>query len=239
MKPYSSEIIKAMAAHSDECAAYASAMKWDWLRRQKVKDISELDISQNCAFCEIYNSKPNKRHSNCPLYQASCGCHEFYHTTIAAFRKQDQQAFTENANNLYFQIRSIIDDFYKPEKKCGSCNYWRMEKNGECALEVHHNRSHRFNEKACRGWAPVPGADVKSEPKKEEVFYDIGQKFRQEEDVYVLTALPDKKIILIHRDTGNFWKRGISVKDMGKITESEFRCIAGTEYPFTLIADKK
>lgn len=114
-KPYDSEIIKAMAAHSDEGAARATGWKWDWLRRQKVENITELDVSQNCAFCEIYNSKPNKRHSNCPLYKDSCGCHKSYHATIAAFRKQDQQAFTQNANDLYFLIRSIIDDFYKPK----------------------------------------------------------------------------------------------------------------------------
>lgn len=121
MKPYNSEIIKAMAAHSDECAVYASAMKWDWLRRQKIEDITKELLEDDCGLCERFDDRECKFDNNkCFLKQASGGntCrNNIFDAIWYVYREGHQQAFTEAANNLYYQIRSIIDDFYKTEPK--------------------------------------------------------------------------------------------------------------------------
>jgi hypothetical protein len=113
----------------------------------------------------------------------------FYSKAFRACENKDQQAFTENANNLYYQIRSIIDDFYK------------------------------------------------AEPKKEEVFYRIGQKFLHQEDEFLLAAVAFHEILLI-RDDGHHNGGSIKVKDPWAITEKEMNKIkqGGT---FALISDKK
>lgn len=122
-KPYNSEIIKAMAAHSDGCAAYASAMKWDWLRRQKVEDITIDNVNENCAFCKRWPNPSFGRCSNeeCLLYKATRKFCEkgdcLFQKAKMAFQAKDQQAFTTAANDLYYQILSIIDDLYKPKAK--------------------------------------------------------------------------------------------------------------------------
>ena len=130
MKPYNSEIIKAMVEHSDECAAYASAMKWDFWRRQKVEDVPiyEIESYTSCGFCTRLRGerqRPEKEEclSKCPLALIGQFCGDFqqqgnyYRKVLTAIHNKNQQAFTEAANNLYYQIRSIIDDFYKPEPK--------------------------------------------------------------------------------------------------------------------------
>lgn len=137
MKPYDSNVIKLMAEHSDECAAYASAMKWDWLRRQKVEDVSEEEIQNNssCGFCVRLESKGYKtKYENCShkcqlaLAGQHCGDSRYYRRASIAHKNNDQQAFTENANNLYYKILSIIDDFYKPEPKKEEVFYKRGDK---------------------------------------------------------------------------------------------------------------
>lgn len=121
-KPYNTEIIKLMAAHSDKGAAYASAMKWDWLRRQKVEDITRDDIRQDCGFCKRWNPEYKKDACvECLLCQKAgnnnCTNNHFFHNALKAYMEKDQQAFTTNANSLYFMIRSIIDDLYKPKEE--------------------------------------------------------------------------------------------------------------------------
>lgn len=234
MKPYNSEIIKLMAAHSDECAAYASAMKWDCLRRQKIKDLEEKDISLNCAFCKRFK-RIDCSCDNCPLTNGSY-CSKFYHSALIAFRDdRDQQAYTEAANNLYYQIRSIIDDFYKAPRKCDSCLHWEMENGGDCGAQP-TIRKYRFEDgKKCACWEPVP--EPKPEPKKE-VFYKIGQRFSDnQQDKYLLAAIAYHKILLI-RDDGYHCGSSVDVEAPWAITEKEMSSIK-QGCTFTLIEDKK
>lgn len=130
MKPFNSEIIDLMARHSNECAIYASAMKWDFWRRQKIEDVTEEDLRNDCGLCVrhgafcCYNGK-------CALYaQQGNGCTKAGYWAIAkkAFLDKDQQTFTTAANDLYFQIRSIIDDLYKPEPKKEEVFYKRGDR---------------------------------------------------------------------------------------------------------------
>ena len=119
-KPYDSEIIEKMAARSDLSAAYASAMKWDWLRRQKVEDITKYDLIDDCGFCERRDDEAACHESNCMLYkiQNNIICNDeatFWGKAFKAFEAKDQQAFTSAAHGLWLQIRSIIDDLYKPK----------------------------------------------------------------------------------------------------------------------------
>lgn len=158
-----------------------------------------------------------------------------YDIEIDIFNIDIADKIKEVHKNHVETIQKLIDS--DKSKKCGNCNYWNMERNGECDLEVFHNRSYRYDSKACGGWAKVPSADDKPEPKKE-VFYHIGQKFRQEDSEYILTMIPDRKAILIHREAGIHWRAGVRVEDGDNITESEFRQIKGGTYPFTLIEDK-
>ena len=120
-KPFTSEIIKLMAKHSDLSAACASAMKWDWLRRQKVGDLTEDDICEDCALCERYPYPIFCQESKCLLYEkASVGCtrsDSLFQKAKHAFRYKDQQAFTAAANDLYYLIVKIIDDLYKEQCK--------------------------------------------------------------------------------------------------------------------------
>lgn len=122
MKPFNKEIIKAMAEHSDECAAYASAMMWDYRRKLTVEE-AKLNLNDHiaCPFCIRYKNKG--KNEQCPLYKifGDC-CH--YDKNVNVWQKmakakdnKDQQAYTKNANDLYFQIRSIIDDFSELKKE--------------------------------------------------------------------------------------------------------------------------
>ncbi len=117
-KPFTTEIIEKMAAHSDLSAAYASAMKWDWLRRQKVGDIERKVIVSDCAFCRRW---PEECGDVCILAQGlGKKCTDngtFYVRALDAFEAKDQQAYTTAANDLYYLIMGIIDDLYKPEPK--------------------------------------------------------------------------------------------------------------------------
>ncbi len=205
-KPYNTSIIEAMAQHSDACAAYASAMKWDWLRRQKVGDVGLNNIKQDCAFCKRWPSVIGCGNRDCLLYKIQDkGCDYNDETLWAkvrdAYLAKDQQAFTQNANDLYFQIRSIIDDFYKPE------------------------------------------------PKKEEVFYRMGQKFKMKPHgnrVFVLTQtgysqsdcsdLKENMAALVCE--GNSYSGSHKIRTAAKVTEAEFKKISGHS-TFALIADKK
>ena len=72
-KPFNPEIIKLMAAHSDGAAAYASAMKWDWLRRQKVGDITKTDLQADCGFCDRFDGYKCQINDNCLLKQKDGG----------------------------------------------------------------------------------------------------------------------------------------------------------------------
>ena len=122
-RPYNKEIIRRMAEHSPECAAYASAMMWDYKRQLTVEKAQENSDTRwiECPFCIHYlrNGKSNL----CPLYKifGACCHHDtkvnLWRKARSALEAKDQQAYTEAANNLYFQIRSIIDDPYKPKVK--------------------------------------------------------------------------------------------------------------------------
>ncbi len=95
MKPYNAEIIKLMAEHSDECAAYASAMKWDWTRRQKMEDIDYAILSSDCGFCKRFESgslinDPKK----CMLRKIIGGCchwqsNSYYYKAHKAYHDED------------------------------------------------------------------------------------------------------------------------------------------------------
>lgn len=241
-KPFTTKIIKLMAAHSDGAAAYASAMVWDYKRRLTIKELNEVWSDIPCAFCERYQKE--RKEIECPLYKifGDC-CH--YDDNINIWQKannallaKDQQAFTTAANDLYFLIRSIIDDLYKLPKKCGSCNYWNMELNGTCSKSGRdHFRSHRFDDKACKEWEAVPGTDVKPEPKKE-VFYHIGQKFVRDNNKYILTEVSLHEVQMINLRGTSLWASRMKVKNSGNITETEFEQICGG-CTFTLIEDKK
>lgn len=174
-KPYNSEIIRAMAEHSDECAAYVSAIKWDFWRRQKVEDVTLDDIRNDCGFCERRDLlQKSSSCADCPLYlsnqKGSCRrtITTLYGKVEDALAAKDQHAFTEAANNLYYQIRFIIDDFYKAKNQaCGNCASWKKE--NPCRKGI---ISSGEKDKTCLKWSPRN----KAEPKKE-VFYHIGQKF--------------------------------------------------------------
>lgn len=122
-KPYTPEIIKLLAAHSPLSAAYASAMKWDFWRRQKVEDIKEEALGADCAFCTRYDHTDEYGgRKSCPLHEIFGGCchvteKTFYLKALTARSAQDQQAFTQSANDLYYLIMKIIDELYEPEPK--------------------------------------------------------------------------------------------------------------------------
>lgn len=121
MKPYNLKIIKLMAEHSDEAAAYASFMKWDFWRRQKVENVTSDETADECALCDRhrYRDDCSAHNGECLLHKKQDGhCHDgIYGKVLEAIDNNDQRAFTENANALCEQIRSIIDDFYKPKKE--------------------------------------------------------------------------------------------------------------------------
>ena len=118
-KPFTTEIIKLMAAHSDGAAAYASAMVWDYKRRLMMKELYRVSSMLPCAFCERYLKEGKEE--ECPLYKIFGDCCHYddnvnlWQKASNAFEAKDQQAFTTAANDLYFLIRSIIDDLYKPK----------------------------------------------------------------------------------------------------------------------------
>ena len=143
IKPFNADIIERMAEHSNECAAYASAMKWDWLRRQKIEDVCGADVTDDCGFCKRWGQAIVCEYE-CLLLKIqgeSCLANgTSWRKAREALALKDQQAFTTAANTLYYQIHSIIDDFYKtkPEPKeevfyhvgqrfrLGSCSYYRL-----------------------------------------------------------------------------------------------------------------
>ena len=193
-KPYTSEIIKAMATYSDGCSAYASAMKWDFWRRQKVEDVTTDDIRGDCAFCIKWNKLTCKEVCLLGIKQkGQCTAnHTYYSKVWNAIEAKDQQAFTTAANNLYYQIRSIIDDLYKPE------------------------------------------------PKKEEVFYRVGQRFRNTESkIYRLSKVGNYLASMTREDGSNCWTEPVRVKSTSRITEYEFRSIITTGTFTPIPEDKK
>lgn len=243
-KPFTPQIIKLMAEHSPLSAAIASAMKWEFWRRQKVEDIKEKSLGADCAFCTRYDHTDEfGGTAECPLYKLFGGCcHHitgtFYLKALKARNNKDQQTFTQSANDLYFLIMKIIEDLYKPAEKCGNCNHWDMERNGECLLEVYHNRCHRYDDKACKGWAFVPGADNKPEPKKEEKFYHTGQHFKLESAEYMLAEIGMNKVVMVNIKGTSLWGTRKKINNPEKITEEEFAKIVCSR-AFTLIEDKK
>lgn len=302
-KPINTEIAEMMGKHSELCALYGSAIKWDWLRRQKAEDVTGEDIAGECASC-FRNRRELSAEKECSLNKAQKRCcdggddkYTLYQKVIRACFAKDQQAFTQNANDLYYLIMKLIEEQYgkgepkmektkgfEPtriccyeigvtgsnqsvtvkadltatehlgcvlviadakkfsdalqsaiaycEKKCGNCNHWFMERNGECGLEVHHNKSYRFDSKACKAWAEVPGANEK--PAKKEVFYHIGQRFNGAMGKYLLSAVGDGVVMMMNDDGCYAGDSRTKVGETRRITEDEFEqiCSSGT---FTLI----
>lgn len=54
-------------------------------------------------------------------------------------------------------------------------------------------------------------------------FYNVGQRFRNGTDLYILGRIEQDRVILINLEDGNAWSfRGCVVQDDKKITEEEF-----------------
>jgi hypothetical protein len=121
-KPINKEIAEAMGKRSELSALYGSLIKWDWLRRQKIEDIgSDLELSNCCALCKrngqgIYTSTDCGKCILGKKQKGGCGKNErLYSNVWGAFHCNDQQAFTQNANDLYLLLWKLIEEQYAPK----------------------------------------------------------------------------------------------------------------------------
>ena len=70
---------------------------------------------------------------------------------------------------------------------------------------------------------------------KKMITYRIGQRFvgkddKYYEEIYILAASEATKVLLISLESGNRWLDAISVKDVYKITEEEFKRISDNQF---------
>lgn len=80
-------------------------------------------------------------------------------------------------------------------------------------------------------------AEIRDMPlvNKKMITYRIGQRFvgkddKYYEEIYILAASEATKVLLISLESGNRWLDAISVKDVYKITEEEFKRISDNQF---------